>query len=663
MSMLLPHALPDEDEAPASIAAVVRPAPSRWEVAEWAGFLSAMAILALYVLPRRGGWEPSVVPTACALLLPCVLVQRPWRRVPAWQLMVAGGPAAGGLVVAVAAPFGDGGPISLARWGLAGSALLLARAFAVDRRRREAVVVAALLTGVWAVASAWEPWLAALDSGRYMTGPLTSANPFGGLCLAVAVTSAAAALLGRRALALTGWVAAPVASLGVVLSASRGATLLLLLSALLIGALVGRARGVRGLLAASVLGLTTWGLLLLATSPYVTGAEGAALRGMAEKQAAGQTVSSTTGVRVDFWYAAARQFLESSAVGGGSGSYAGSSRQYMAPAAQLSPFAHNEALGSLAEGGLVLGVPVLLVLSTAAGTSILRSWQLLRAPARAEAAVTAAALGAGVLVAHAQVDYVLSFPFVLALLGLLLGAALAAPGPCAGDPSARKRVLTAAVLVTVISSGTLLGVVHDSAGVSSRAVVPSADHSAVQAGPLRDGRLLIAAAEASTRGQEVDREASGRLAEDLEPLADIDPAVQGLRVHLLARSGQAAAATALAARTAQDGAERWPLLLVPYAERLVADGRPHDAYELLAAEAFRRADPGRLGRQLTQVLEAADDLAPRVEPARSCALRELMRHRVVNARSSLRTVPVGAVTRAECETWAAQAPALRKGAE
>jgi O-antigen ligase len=622
---------------------------------EWVAAASVLLTWAVHVLPARGGWSPYVVPVAGLLALPALVVLRPWRHCPPWLLALAGAPAVGAVVVAVAAPFGDGGPVSLSRWGYAGLLLLTAAAFARTPTRRQAVVVVVLLTGLLQYSQAWLPWWGA-GGERAMVGTLYSANPFGGLMLALALLAAGVGVLSPPRLRRLGWVVAPLAGCGVVLSGARSAVLLLVGGWLLLAAVAARLSGRGALLRLGATVVATW-LVLGATTGQLPGLSAQTTLDTTGKQASGQTLDSTTQLRLDFWRAAWAAFTDQPLVGGGSGSYAGASRAAMAPAAERSPFAHNEPLGALAEGGLALGVPVIALLAGALVLFAARLASGLLAPQRARPEELAAALGGGALVGHGLLDITLVFPAVLGLVVLLLAVCLpVADGPAPAAPGRARVGLCAAVVAALALCACYVGASHDRAGVSGTA---NAAGSTAPLPPLSDARLVLARADALLADGDTGPEPLLESSQELALLARVDPGVDVRRVELLADAGQGRAATALARELAQRHGGVAPLLVVPYAERLAAEGeqparrRPADPHRRVAG-----AGVGRVRRQLVPLLLRAEQMGGRTATGWGCAWHHL---RAAEPESTLALPsPQPRHDTETCAAWSAAAP-IRTG--
>ena len=631
-----------------------RTSTARRRLVEWAAAGAAFLVWLLIVLPARGGWQAFTVPTATLLLVPSLLALRPWRHCSRLIILLSAAPSIGALVVAALSPFGDGGPISLARWGYAGGLFLVTASFTRTPARQAAVVGALMLAALHQYTEAWLPWWGGGGSiDGPMVGTLYSPNPFGGLMLAFSLVAIGVALLVPGSLSRLGWLVAPLCVSGVILSGARAAMLLLASGAIAVAALALRAHGARGLLRSAALIAVCWAVLTVGTSSLFFTGDRNALAATASKHASGQTLDSTTSVRLDYWSAAFGQFRDHPVLGGGSGSYLGDSRLRMAPAAERSPFAHNELLGSLAEGGVVLGLPVLVLFMAGAATCLSRFWASWTRPAASDPQRLALVLGAGALMLHGLVDFALSFPAVLALLAVLLGAVVAKanlPGEKTCTHPATVWGAPVLALLAVVLCGGYLGIAHDRAGVSGLASAGAADSSLPA---VRDGRVLVAQARALAADDSTSPELARQAALDLNPLARLDGNVEAVRLHLLAASGRPDEAISGARALAQRSASTTPLLLLPYAEKLAGSGDRDRAFELLAGQVhLRSAETGRVRAQLLQVLDAAGELSGRQEPGWSCTVRALQRSQALPARSPLVADLASEVDLDRCDAWA-----------
>lgn len=630
--------------------------PSPWsERVEWAAYAVVVLIWAFYVLPARGGWEQYVVPTACLALLPSLLVLRPWRNCSPSLMVLASAPALGAVVVAAASPYGDGGPISLSRWGWFAGVLVATAAFARTPNRRAGVVVAVLLVGLQQYASGWLAWWGGGDTvDGPMLGTIYSANPFGSLMLGFALCGAAVALLAPVRLRRLGWVTAPLCACGVALSASRLAMLLLVCGVLLLTVLAARAHGPRGVLRAGALIAVTWAVLTVSTSSiFFTGGEDQdALAATSQKGQSGQTLDSTTGVRFEYWSAAWGQFRDDPLLGAGSGSYMGNSRLRMPAGAERSPFAHNEVLGALAEGGLPLGVPVLAVFVVGLVLPARRVWSALVRPAPAGDLWPALAVGVAAVLVHALADFALVFPAILGLVAVLMGACGVSQRRDPGGSRAGAGTATLAV-VAVLLGGAYLGFSHDRSGVSSAAPASTSPLPG-----LRDGRVVLAEARAALvePGRDVARARGAERA--VAELAPYDGNVELMRLRLVAASGRPGEALSGTRELAARSAAAAPLLLLPYAEMLADSGRRDDAFDLLAGHVHQRAaESGRVRRQLLELLDQARRIAGTQEPGWSCTVQALLDEGVPADTPAL-AGSVSLTTDDRCTAWAARSADL-----
>lgn len=658
--------VPGRTPGPARRLPIARP------VVEWTAFSITFGVLVLYVLPARGGWQPGIVPVASVITFFCLLLLRPWHRCSLPVVALAGAPALASFLVGVVTAWGDAGPISLSRWGYASAVLLATAAFARTPRRRRAVVAALLVAGLLQFAEGWIAWWGGGGAVRGpMVGTLYSANPFGGLMAAFAVLGAVVAATGHSRSVSPAWILAPVSVVAVFASGARAALLLVVAGALVSGCVAWRAARWGGLARVAALVALSWLAVLTSTSSLFFPGGGGAFGSVADKEAAGQTLGSTSHVRLDFWAAAWREFADNPFVGPGAGAYGGNSRVHMADGAELSAFTHNEPLGALAEGGLLLGLPVLAFFTVAVvvfGRALLGA---LRGGDRNDASMCAVALFGGVLLAHSLLDLTLSFPAVLALLAVCVGLVVPTNAPGFSKRPGRRVRRTAVVALcaaAVLGGGLYLGHSHDRNGVGrvSGSELHDSGASFVESPPLpplRDGRLVVARGRAAVdpRGA-VEPALLASLHEELLRLGDKDAFVRKLRVGLLARQGKSEEAMRQAFDLARDERRRAPHFLGPYAELLAAQGRRAEAFDVIAVEVYRRT--GQFGFRSdpsVQLLKQALEIAGASEPGWSCT-RSAMRRAGVRLPGRAGP-PVIDVSSDLCAAWADKAGSLLGASE
>ncbi|MBK5308270.1 MAG: O-antigen ligase family protein [Frankiaceae bacterium] len=627
----------------------IRPAVDARSVAEWSAAVSWLLVLVGWVLPRA--WGATVLPVAIAAALPGVLVVRPWRHVRPAVALILLAPAVAALAVAVVSPYGDAGVISLSRWSYVGLLALGTAAFARSAARQLALVAAVLAMGIFEFAQAWLPWWGHEDTSHPMIGQFYSANPFGSAMLCGVLLAVGTALLARRDVARLGFLVAPFCACGVWFSGSRGAILLAAGGSLLLGAIAVRSGARRAVMRLGLLVVITGAVYALLTSS-VFFPDGRGESSAAGKSAAGQTVSSTTSVRVDYWRAGWSEFTANPVVGGGSGSYFAYGRLHSPAGAERATLAHNEPLGALAEGGLLLGLPLLAFYLLAAGACLRVVSRSLLAPESVPGVRIAAAVAAGGLLAHSLLDIGLAFPALLGTLGLLIGVSLAGiePGPA---ETRRAAIGWVAVLVLVAAFATYVASSYAHVRAGTRSI------SATQDGPfpgVRDARAAVGRLHAlAVADTATDQESALRTAlAETADLAVFDGNVQADRIAVLMRLGDHARALAAAQRLAERSRRLAPEHLIPLAREIAAAGDPALAVDLLAFEAWSRfsAEPALLA-QLARLVSASQDIGGAASLGSRCATNRFPAGASVSGRL-LADSGMAAPRADECEAWSRQ---------
>ena len=189
-----------------------------------------------------GGRGEGALAWSVPLVLVALAVTRPWRRIAARGLALVAAVAVAALMVLVLTGGGRAGAVAAACYGTALGCGVAVTAYARSRTRR-AVVAAVLCAGAvaqfgWALV----PWWGGADPSRPMVGTYDWHNQFAAALLAPALVGFALVLGGRRPWRAAGWVAAPLAVAGVVLSSSRATVALLAVG----WVVVARPRAARG---------------------------------------------------------------------------------------------------------------------------------------------------------------------------------------------------------------------------------------------------------------------------------------------------------------------------------------------------------------------------------------------------------------------------------
>lgn len=541
---------------------------------------------------RAGGRDPNALLIGLATLVPALLVLRPDRRVAGRTWAVAAAVPLAAALSCAASPRGWAGAGDVALWTYAALLFLLARAYATTAARTTAVALAVVALGVHQVNAALVPWLGGGDPGRPMIGTFYWHNQFAVWTAAAALAGGAAALLGRRYVALAGGAAFAVCATGVVLSTSRATLALLALAWLGLGAAAVRARRTRGAARWAAASLAVPLLATLLTGPLVFDTSGSAL-GATERRAAAESVSGNAAYRLDYWRAAVAVTGEHPFTGTGAGGYKTAALDHLPAGMQGSPYVHNGLLQAFAEGGLPLGLALAVAASCAAWMCVQRSREALRANTFAPLGLAAAAL---VLMAHAVVDFDTAYAALPALAALAAGgagAAAARPGTRPGTRPARRVPTLAVAGLLLLGLGT--AALDDAVRAAAGRVRPgdaAAARAAFDAETLPDARVGAAVLNAAvvdgrlTLPEDVVR----RALRETATLTGVDAALALRRLAVEALLGDPAAADRAAAVVATRR-ERRPFLVTLYAEVLIAANRTDGSTEV-RTEVERRAVPG-----------------------------------------------------------------------
>lgn len=410
-----------------------------------AAVVALLAWWATYLTWGTGGREPRLLSVACVLAALAWVAVRPERSLSRWALLPVAALAGGACLVVAFSPTGWAGRDDAGAWILAAATAPVLLAWVGGEHRREArrmlLVVALLGAGGAQFAAGWLPWWGAQDPAKLFQGTFYWHNQVGIFLAAIGVLALAVAGSGGP-LALLGWVVAPLCVAGTFFSTSRGSQLSLLLGFGLVLALIG------GRAALPRVKVLLAGALGVAVSAVLTGPPFFAER---VSPAAGTAARSESFVgngvtRLEDWAAAWQVFERWPLTGAGfDGFRAATEAVGVGHRAGQTAYVHNGFLQGLTDGGLLLGLPLLLVtLVLAVGVcrglpSVVR---------RGEGVRVGAGAALLVLVLHSGMDFDWAYPSLLLLPVLVAPLAL---GPVA---EARRRaawwpsVLAVALLAT-----------------------------------------------------------------------------------------------------------------------------------------------------------------------------------------------------------------------
>jgi O-antigen ligase len=570
---------------------VSRPAPS--ELLEHGAAWVALGSLAV-TLAADGGRQTSTVVWMVLACLPALLLTTPWRWVPSTLLLLLAAVPTAAIVVCYLTPTKFAYSRDLIVFAYGAVLATVAASYVRTPARRAALVLFVCGLGFYDYLEGFSAWRFHDDPGHPMVGTFYQQDMFGAFCCAVALVAGTLAVLGRSPWRWVGWVVAPIAVSGTVLSTGRAPQALLIVGVLtLLGiCLTGERRAQRvaalaGLIAVSI------GLLFLLTGPLLfPHSSGSPISGTT-RRAGSDSLGSSSSIRQAYWRAAVREFADAPFAGEGLGAFGLTFFDRAPLGAFGSRYAHNGFLQAFAEGGLLLGLPLLLLglLTVVAGLRALPQRGPLHSPWRA-----AAALGALALLGHSLVDFDWTFPVLAGLL-----AALAAGTPGAKEVSARAwpgkafvLLLTVAVAFSAYAVHHQIDTTRDLARAAQLVSRGEPARAAALASP-RDTWLLpnpLAWSAVLAAGSGVPHATLERALTKTAGLGRLDPNVEFLRARTLVALGRAPAGLALGRQTLKRSAAGRPDLYADYAELLASAGQREAAVRLLSDAVARRAHAG-----------------------------------------------------------------------
>jgi O-antigen ligase len=420
--------------------------------------LAAVAWWLVFAAHNWGGRGPHAVSIGAGFTLLAVVATRPDRRLGTAPLVLAAAISLGSFVVAATAPSGwQGATVAATYAGIAW--LAVAVAAEVRQRPKVAPLVAGLIlfATLEEFAGGWTAWHGGMDPRAPMSGTFYWYNQFAIFMVPGALIGAAFWLARRGPIAVGGLLTVILASIGVVYSTSRASLACLVVGLVVVGFLYLLVAGSVRMALRAVLGATivSAAVILIAGPPFfphrVNPFAGEAGR------TTGQSLGQNGGYRLDFWREAVAVFTHHPILGSGFRALASVASPLVPASWPRSPLAHNGYLQALSDGGLVLGIPVIVA-------AALLLWRLLRqlrdAIRLAEATPVALAVPVALvaLLVHSVVDfdwsYAALFALTAVLAGLVLGRAPAAVAPDGLAPrgdSSRSRLALALLAVGVLT--------------------------------------------------------------------------------------------------------------------------------------------------------------------------------------------------------------------
>jgi hypothetical protein len=389
-----------------------------------------------------GGRDPWVLALALLALAPALIVNRPWRVLPTWQIVLAVCPALAAIVVCLTAATGWDGLDEVATLAYAGLLCVAVRSWATSQTRRRALLVFLVLVGFEQFSQAYVPWWGSGTVHRLMVGTFYWHNQFSAFMVAAAVLAGVMAVRGTGMLRKAGWFTAPWCMTAVLLAGSRAAlaTLCVLWVVVIALALLDR----RGRMASLAIIAVSIGLATLLTSPLLMEKSGSPFSGLQAR--AGESVEGNGRARLEFWKVAGELGADHPLTGAGFDSFLGASLRLPAGAGTATQV-HNGYLQAFSDGG----APLLLAVALATGVPLLAGLRLIGSAARRREddvlniGVPLALLG---LILHSGVDFDWIYPSLLAFLAILAG--LVGPAERSARTTSRLRTRVAAAVAVAL---------------------------------------------------------------------------------------------------------------------------------------------------------------------------------------------------------------------
>jgi O-antigen ligase len=428
----------------------------------------AVCYLTMLFAQSTGGRGPWALTKAAVVVAAALVAVQPWRHLRARVLVLATAVSVAALLVCLVTTPGTFGGTRAAAYGLGAATFVTVAAYARSMRRVR--LLAGLIVVAGGVQFAWSfvAWSGSGSASTQMVGTFYWHNQYGGFLLAPALLGLSMLLENRAPWRLVAWIVVPLAVAGVVYSSSRGAMLVLVGGWLLFGLMC--LLSIRSTRKPLYRWVAASGLAVAFTfaiaGPPVFSHRASPLAPTQARVAAGETNEQSSSVRVKFWREAFEAFDHSPVTGVGYGAIVPGSVKYTPADWPRTPLAHNDYLQALAEGGLLLGIPFLLVCGSIAFHLVRTgSKRVFRRRLDVRTGVTVAALA---LMAHAAIDFDWSYPALFTLASALAALAMApmlrrpsAPGTVFSGESASKRgdgrrlraVIVGALALSVVAGG------------------------------------------------------------------------------------------------------------------------------------------------------------------------------------------------------------------
>lgn len=407
---------------------------------EHVAVLGAVAFVALPVAHASGGQDSGWAAAAAVSLAAALIFARPWKHLSSTVLVMAALVTGLALVVLATTGVGRRGAVAAMAYGLGAGLLVTVASYARTPGRRGAIAAVVCAGGVAQFAWALVPWWGRGDPSAAMVGTYYWHNQYAAALVAPGILGLAMVLENKEPWRGAGWVAAPLAFAGVLLSSSRAAMGCLIagwVSVAVIGWLRTSRRGTFSLrvVAATLLSLS---VALALPGPPLFSQRVSPLSATQDRAASGETLQSNALYRTDFWREAMAVTQAYPLTGAGYGRLGAEARALVPTSWPKSALAHSGPLQAFADGGVPLGVALLLGLAGVAFTLLRRLWRPGPSSRVDQLTVTGGAVAALALLAHSSVDFDWAYPVLAATFGIVAGLAL---GNRASRPSPGRTSL------------------------------------------------------------------------------------------------------------------------------------------------------------------------------------------------------------------------------
>lgn len=416
----------------------------------------AAALLGLgYALLHSGGRDAGAATVATVLALPAVFLGRAWRRAAPIELAACAAIPLAAILVPLMTPLALSNVADLNVYFYAPVLYLGLRGYVIDSKRRRLLMIGLLILGVFEIAQILPAWRGHNSTTAQVIGTFFWHNAFGAFSASIATFALAVAVWSDGPERLFSAIVAATFLATTVLSTSRASELLLALAVACLVAVTAIRRDARSAATLGVVLLAGFGVFHLFTD-LVAGPGGALTHAVT---APDRNFGGSEASRLYWWTSALKLFATSPIASHGFGSFALLGPHYAPTTAPWSRWAHSGPLQALADGGLLLGLPVLAITGAMALAFIRVVGRAARQGARVNGVRLGAAVGGLVLLAHACLDFDWQYPVLFALPGVMLVLVLPAHDVSDREHTSIRRNarlrLPAVALVTLVAASSV----------------------------------------------------------------------------------------------------------------------------------------------------------------------------------------------------------------